>query len=73
LVIDARQEKLEAEMGSSMARLRGGKGKGKRQYPVFLERGTKRMKARPWLKPSVDRERGWIQRTIRRAIEGIDP
>ena len=61
------------EMGSAIARIRKGKSKGSVQYPVFLEEGTKRMSARPWLEPTLMASRGAIQRMIRESVKKAIP
>jgi hypothetical protein len=57
------------QMGSATARIRKGKSKGSMQYPIFLEEGTKRMGARPWLEPTLLASRGAIRRMIERSVK----
>jgi hypothetical protein len=40
-------------------------------YPKWLEEGTKRMKARPWLQPAVDRNVPIIKLAIKRVLQDI--
>lgn len=51
----------EVEVGSNLS---GKNGK----YPAFLEFGTRKMDARPWLKPAVDDGKREFQSTIRRRV-----
>lgn len=78
LIFDTRKEKLEVEFGSSIAKVRGvlsriGKKKGDPQYPKFLETGTRKMRERPWLEPTLTRESGWIKRRVEQAIQEARP
>jgi len=38
-------------------------------YPVYLEYGTSKMKPRPWLKPSVDKNEQFIKQRFDKALE----
>lgn len=48
--------------------LRIGAGINKPPYPKYLEKGTSRMAARPWLKPAVDRGTPGIIADLTRVI-----
>ena len=57
IVMDARA--LEVEVGSNITRP---------AYPLFLEKGTKRMEARPWLAPAVNKIEPRIKFNMRRIL-----
>ena len=79
LIYNTNKSKLEVEMGSSIAKVRGvlsgvvGKTKGDPQYPKFLETGTSKMKERPWMRPTLDSEMSWIRRRVEQAIQEAKP
>ena len=52
-----------AKVGSFMVGDEDEDGKGA-NYPLHLERGTRRMKARPWLRPSLDELRDRIAKIL---------
>jgi len=62
LVLDERPN--ESEMGSNITQSET----GGEPYPVLLEKGTKKMKARPWLKPTVEEFDDTIERRVKNAI-----
>ena len=61
------------QMGSSTARVKKGKRNINPQYPVFLEEGTKRMSARPWLEPTLVASTEAIKRMIRESVKKAIP
>jgi len=40
-------------------------------YPKFLEKGTARMKARPWVKPVYDNQKPKIEKAVNRLMDEI--
>jgi len=64
------EKRLNIEVGSYTSKLRKGKKNkyGGLQYPLFLEEGTKRMGKRPWVKPTYDKSKEMVRRSIERAV-----
>lgn len=56
--------KLAVKIGSAI-RPRGGQSES---YPLMLEYGTRKMSARPWLRPARDRNKGVINRLLTKKI-----
>ena len=67
---------VRGRVGPDINRIRGKKGVDGRpitdpEYGVYLEKGTRRMAARPWLIPSVIKATPTITRILRKAVGDI--
>jgi hypothetical protein len=65
---------VRGRVGPDISRIRG-KRRGKKpvtdpDYGVYLEKGTRRMAARPWLVPSVIKATPTIVKILRKAVGG---
>ena len=65
--MQARKAQLEVEVGSTLEK----EGKAKKPYSQYLEEGTAKIKPRPWLELSTQRELNGIENRIIKAIENI--